>query len=69
MMRERLAINQITTPAWSLEEAIAGYARHGVHGVGVDPRCTMEDPDLYSHRREQRTGRQAGVIWLDPSDR
>ncbi|GAA4855626.1 peptidoglycan editing factor PgeF [Pseudonocardia benzenivorans] len=41
----------------------------GVHGVGVDPRCTMEDPDLYSHRREQRTGRQAGVIWLDPSDR
>jgi len=35
MMRERLAINQITTPAWSLEEAIAGYARHGVRGIGV----------------------------------
>lgn len=35
MMRERLAINQITTPGWSLEQAIAGYARRGVHGIGV----------------------------------
>jgi len=34
-MLERLAINQITTPAWSLEQAVAGYARHGVHGIGV----------------------------------
>lgn len=32
---ERLAINQITTPAWSLEQAIEGYARHGVHGIGI----------------------------------
>lgn len=31
----RLAINQITTPSWSLEQAIEGYARHGIHGVGV----------------------------------
>lgn len=32
---QRFAINQITTPAWSLEQAIEGYARHGVHGIGV----------------------------------
>lgn len=40
----------------------------GVRGVARDPRCTMEDPDLFSHRREGSTGRQAGVVWLDPSD-
>jgi len=45
----------------------------GVARVGVDPRCTAEDPDLYSYRRESspgrpgRTGRLAAVTWLDPS--
>jgi copper oxidase (laccase) domain-containing protein len=33
----------------------------------VDPRCTVEDPDLYSYRRDRRTGRLAAVTWLDPS--
>jgi copper oxidase (laccase) domain-containing protein len=31
----------------------------------VDPRCTVEDPDLYSYRRDRRTGRLAAVTWLD----
>ncbi|MDE0430042.1 MAG: sugar phosphate isomerase/epimerase [Caldilineaceae bacterium] len=32
----RLAINQFTTlQQWSLSEAIEGYARHGVHAIGV----------------------------------
>jgi polyphenol oxidase len=39
----------------------------GVARVGVDPRCTAEDPDLYSYRRDSRTGRLAAVTWLDPS--
>lgn len=38
----------------------------GVTRVGTDPRCTIEDPDLFSHRREGRTGRQAAITWLDP---
>lgn len=38
----------------------------GVAGIGVDPRCTAEDPQLYSHRRDGRTGRQAALTWLDP---
>lgn len=38
----------------------------GVRKVGTDPRCTLEDPDLYSHRREGRCGRQAAITWLDP---
>ncbi|MEM7536758.1 MAG: sugar phosphate isomerase/epimerase family protein [Chloroflexota bacterium] len=33
---KRLSINQYTTfMQWSLPEAIAGYARHGVHGIAV----------------------------------
>ena len=32
----RLAINQFTTlQQWSLPQAIEGYARHGVHAIGV----------------------------------
>lgn len=38
----------------------------GIARVGVDPRCTIEDPDLYSHRRDGRTGRLAALTWLDP---
>jgi YfiH family protein len=39
----------------------------GVTKVGVDARCTVEERSLFSHRRDQRTGRHAGVVWLDPS--
>ncbi|WP_017348929.1 sugar phosphate isomerase/epimerase family protein [Pantoea sp. A4] len=31
----RFAINQITTPKWTLAEAIEGYASQGVHGIAV----------------------------------
>jgi YfiH family protein len=37
----------------------------GVGRVGGDPRCTFEDRDLYSHRRQPGTGRQAAITWLD----
>lgn len=47
----------------------AGLARQitglGVSRVVLDPRCTAEDPTLFSHRRDGTTGRQAGLIWLD----
>lgn len=39
----------------------------GVGRVGADPRCTVESRELYSHRRESRTGRQAAITWLDRS--
>ncbi|MBV7485051.1 sugar phosphate isomerase/epimerase [Bordetella sp. BOR01] len=35
MELQRLAINQITTPRWSLAQAIQGYARQGVGGIGI----------------------------------
>jgi copper oxidase (laccase) domain-containing protein len=39
----------------------------GVARIGADPRCTYEDDDLYSHRRQPGTGRLAAVTWLDPT--
>lgn len=38
----------------------------GVAKIGVDPRCTVEDETLFSHRREGTTGRLAALTWLDP---
>jgi YfiH family protein len=38
----------------------------GVARIGGDPRCTLEERDLYSHRRGAPTGRQAAITWLDP---
>ncbi|MBW0117750.1 peptidoglycan editing factor PgeF [Pseudonocardia abyssalis] len=38
----------------------------GVARIGGDPRCTMETRDLFSHRRDAPTGRQAAITWLDP---
>ncbi|MFC5052498.1 peptidoglycan editing factor PgeF [Saccharothrix xinjiangensis] len=37
----------------------------GVGRIGVDPRCTVEERSLFSHRREPGTGRLAGVIWVE----
>jgi polyphenol oxidase len=36
----------------------------GITQVTDDRRCTAETPDLYSFRRDGRTGRFAGLIWL-----
>jgi hypothetical protein len=44
----------------------AQLGAHGVRRIDTDPRCTAEDPTLYSHRREGRTGRIAALSWLDP---
>jgi polyphenol oxidase len=40
-------------------------AAAGVAKVGVDPRCTIEDPTLYSYRRDGVTGRLAAVTWFE----
>lgn len=48
-----------------LHAAVAGeLGRLGVARVVSDPRCTAEDPALFSYRRDGITGRQAGVVWL-----
>jgi len=39
----------------------------GITAVTSDGRCTAESAELYSHRRDGRTGRFAGLVWLDPT--
>lgn len=39
--------------------------RSGIARLRRDPACTQESPHLYSHRREGRTGRFAGYVWLN----
>lgn len=52
-------------PALDLRAALAAeLARLGVTQIVSDPRCTAEDRELFSYRRDGVTGRQAGLIWL-----
>lgn len=47
----------------------AGISRQlttlGVAAIDVDPRCTVEDRDLFSHRRDAPTGRLASLVWME----
>ena len=54
------------TPALDLRKGIARQlADHGVTAIDVDPRCTVADPTLFSHRRDNPTGRLASLIWME----
>lgn len=53
------------TPGLDIRAGVAEQlASAGVASADVDPRCTIEDPGLFSYRREGRTGRFAGYVWL-----
>lgn len=55
------------TPALDLRAGLwQQLADAGVARIGVDPRCTVEDRALFSHRRDGKTGRLAAVTWLEP---
>ncbi|MGV0717324.1 peptidoglycan editing factor PgeF [Mycolicibacterium sp. XJ662] len=47
----------------------AGIARQltglGIAAVDIDPRCTVEDTTLFSHRRDAPTGRMASLVWME----
>lgn len=47
----------------------AGIARQltglGVIAIDVDPRCTVADRNLFSHRRTAPTGRLASIVWME----
>ena len=47
----------------------AGIARQltgfGVTAIDVDPRCTVSDRTLFSHRRNAPTGRLASLVWME----
>lgn len=54
------------TPALDLR---AGIARQlvgaGVTDIDIDPRCTVADTRLFSHRRGAPTGRLASLVWME----
>ena len=55
------------TPGLDLRAGIAAQLRAlGVAAVDVDPRCTVADRNLFSHRRDAPTGRLASLVWLEP---
>jgi YfiH family protein len=54
------------TPALDLRAGIAGQlGTLGIKAIDIDPRCTFDDPALFSHRRDAPTGRLASVIWME----
>jgi polyphenol oxidase len=56
------------TPGLDLRAGIATQLKNlGVTSVDIDPRCTVEDRNLFSHRRDAPTGRLASLIWLEPT--
>lgn len=57
------ATSRAGTPALDLRAAVvAQLLAAGVQTAEVDPSCTAEVPDLFSHRRDGLTGRIAGVV-------
>jgi polyphenol oxidase len=47
----------------------AGIARQltalGLTAIDIDPRCTVDDRNLFSHRRDAPTGRLASLVWME----
>jgi YfiH family protein len=54
------------TPGLDLRVGIACQLRSlGIGVIDVDPRCTVDDANLFSHRRGAPTGRLASVVWME----
>jgi YfiH family protein len=57
------AVSRSGSPALDLRAGVAAQlTAAGVQTIEVDPWCTRESPDLFSHRRDGVTGRFAGVV-------
>jgi len=53
------------TPGLDLRVGIARQLIDaGVTAIDIDPRCTVADPALFSHRRDAPTGRLASLVWM-----
>lgn len=54
------------TPGLDLRAGIVRQlASLGIKAVDVDPRCTVADRSLFSHRRDAPTGRLASLVWME----
>ena len=63
----------VATRAGHWKVDLFALARQRLLAAGMDPAqihggtvSTMADPDLYSHRRDRRTGRMATLAWIAP---
>jgi YfiH family protein len=54
------------TPGLDLRAGIACQLKDlGVTSIDIDPRCTVADSTLFSHRRDAPTGRLASLVWME----
>jgi YfiH family protein len=54
------------TPGLDLRAGLACQLSDlGVKAIDIDPRCTVDDPSLFSHRRDAPTGRLASLVWME----
>ena len=54
------------TPGLDLRAGIARQLMDlGITAIDVDPRCTVDDRNLFSHRRDAPTGRLASLVWME----
>jgi YfiH family protein len=54
------------TPGLDLRAGIARQLTDaGVRAIDADPRCTVADKNLFSHRRDAPTGRLACLVWME----
>ncbi|MDS1269394.1 peptidoglycan editing factor PgeF [Lipingzhangella sp. LS1_29] len=52
------------TPGVDLRSGVSAQLRRaGVRDLRHDPRCTLENSELFSYRRDGRTGRFATFVW------
>ena len=52
------------TPSLDLPAALEKVLLAQGISISFDRGCTVEDPALFSYRRDGVTGRQAGIVWL-----
>ena len=52
------------TPSLDLPAALMKVLQDVGISISFDQGCTVEDPTLFSYRRDGATGRQAGIVWL-----
>ncbi len=54
------------TPGLDLRAGIACQLTDlGITAIDSDPRCTVQDHNLFSHRRDAPTGRLASLVWME----
>jgi hypothetical protein len=62
---DSLSTTRAGTPGIDIRAGVrAQLAAAGIADIDTVDVCTLEDPAFYSYRRDGRTGRLAGLVWL-----